>query len=491
MRTLSLQIVPKIYSLRKCPIAEVDIAKTTEVGTVSSLAKSKKVKVEPKIPNSEDVSIVKSSAHKSKKVKVEPEIPQSVVTDPDLEDVSIVKVSAYKSTIVKVEPEFPQSVVTVTSSVRSKKHKPAVVTNENQGITPKVAQVDENAAIVVGQSKGRNGTKNIRQIKQTRTSVLGPMQITGSDDDELDADEVDFHRRQAEAVAKLKLQQEQQKQTPKEKLEVMIKQEQQKQKAANIKSAKGRKSQLQKQKQQSRSEWFNPEKYDTKRIRHPPPVKKVPLEGAQIYCGKCNEVFDDVSELTAHEKTCYVGRHYKCPQPGCSHVNAQKSLLHQHIKAVHYCDPFLCTICAETFVYKKSLDKHLKRVHKAGPQSFKYVCPECGKGTDDRTQYGIHLEGHDHLRRYSCNVCGQVFYAQSQLTTHLKNSCVSSTNTSSSFECSVCRQHYKTEDRYREHFRSDHINTENLKPYFCEDCISRYYTESGFQRHQDRCKGIV
>ena len=461
MSALSLQIAPKIYSLRKWP----------------------------KIPKSEDVSIEKSSAHKSKKVKVEPEIPQSVVTDPELEDVSVEKSSAHKSKKVKVEPEFPQSVVTVTSSsVRSKKCKLAVVTNENQGI---VATVDENAAIVVGQSKGRNGTKNIRQIKQTRKSVLGPMQITGSDDEELDADEADFRKRQAAAVAKLKLQQEQQKQTQKEQLEVMIKQEQQKQKAANIKSAKGSKSQLQKQKQQSRSEWFDPEKYDTKWIRHPPPVKKVLPAGAEIYCGKCNEVFDDVSELTAHEKTCYVGRRYKCPQPGCSHVNAQKSLLHQHIKAVHYCDPFLCTICAETFVYKKSLDKHLKRVHKVGPQSFKYVCPECGKGTDDRTEYGIHLDRHNNLKRYSCNVCGQAFYAQSQLTTHLKNSCVSSTNTSSSFECSVCGQHYKTEDRYREHFRSDHINTENPKPYFCEDCISRFYTESGFQRHQDRCKGIV
>ena len=289
---MSLQIAPKIYSLRK----------------------------RPKIPELEDVSIEKSSAHKSKKVKVEPEIPQSVVTDPKSEDVSVEKSSAHKSKKVKVEPEFPQSVVTVTSSsVRSKKHKLAVVTNENQGI---IATVDENATIVVGQSKGRNGTKNIRQIKQTRKSVLGPMQITGSDDEELDADEADFHKRQATAVAKLKLQQEQQKQTQKEQLEVMIKQEQQKQKAANIKSAEGSKSQLQKQKQQSHSEWFDPEKYDTKWIRHPPPVKKVLPAGAEIYCGKCNEVFDDVSELTAHEKICYVGRCYKCPQPGCSHVNA-------------------------------------------------------------------------------------------------------------------------------------------------------------------------
>ena len=136
-------------------------------------------------------------------------------------------------------------------------------------------------------------------------------------------------KRQAAAVAKLKLQQEQQKQ-----------------KAANIKSAKGSKSQLQKQKQQSRSEWFDPEKYDTKQIRHPPPVKKVLPAGAEIYCRKCNEVFDDVSELTAHEKTCYVGRHYKCPQPGCSHVTVHENLcyistLKPYIIAIHSYVPFV------------------------------------------------------------------------------------------------------------------------------------------------------
>ena len=211
MSALSLQIAPKIYSLKKWP----KIPKSKDVSVEKSSAhKSKKVKVEPEIPQSvvtdpesEDVSVVKPSANMSKKVKVEPEIPQSVVTDPESEDVSVVKPSAHKSKKVKVEPEIPQSVVTVTSSsVMSKKCKLAVVTDENQGIAPKVAKVDENAAIVVGQSKGRNGTKNIRQIKQTRKSVLRPMQITGSDDEELDADEADFCKRQAAAVAKLKLQ---------------------------------------------------------------------------------------------------------------------------------------------------------------------------------------------------------------------------------------------------------------------------------------------
>ena len=240
MSALSLQIAPKIYSLRKrTAVAEVDVEK------------SKNLKVEPKVPDAADVTIVR----KSTRVKVEQEMPQSVVSDPDSEDISI-KSSAEKFTRVTVEPE-----IVTSRNVRSKKRKiAAVVTNESLGLPPKIAHVDENA-IVVGQTKGRNGTKKIRQIKQTKPSVLGPKQITESGDEELDPDEADFRKRQAE----LKLQQQQQ--TPKENVEVLlIKQDQKKQKAANRKSAKGSKCDLQKQKQQSHSEWFDPQKYDTKQI---------------------------------------------------------------------------------------------------------------------------------------------------------------------------------------------------------------------------------
>ena len=121
----------------------------------------------------------------------------------------------------------------------------------------------------------------------------------------------------------------------------------------------------------------------------------------------------------------------------------------------------------------------------------KYNCPDCGKGTDDKTEYSVHLAHHENLKRYKCNVCSQAFYSQSQLMTHVKNSCVSTTTTTKSFKCSVCGHQSKTEDRYREHFRSAHILSEDPQPFFCEDCISRYYSESSFNRHQGKCTGIV
>ena len=85
----------------------------------------------------------------------------------------------------------------------------------------------------------------------------------------------------------------------------MIKQEQRKQKAANTKSTKGSKSELQKQKQPSHSEWFDPKKYDTKQVRHPPVVKKVLPADAEIYCIKPDtpiNVYAQFCQFTAKSK---------------------------------------------------------------------------------------------------------------------------------------------------------------------------------------------
>ena len=80
-----------------------------------------------------------------------------------------------------------------------------------------------------------------------------------------------------------------------------------------------------------------------------------------IFCTKCDEIFQTVDELVSHEKTCYKGHRYPCTWPGCVHINSQKSLLCQHVKGVHEKNPYRCSLCPdETFIYKKSHDKHVK-----------------------------------------------------------------------------------------------------------------------------------
>ena len=48
------------------------------------------------------------------------------------------------------------------------------------------------------------------------------------------------------------------------------------------------------------------------RIRLPKKEKKELPADADIYCMKCNSVFDSTQELSDHEKNCYTGRRYPC-----------------------------------------------------------------------------------------------------------------------------------------------------------------------------------
>ena len=203
-----------------------------------------------------------------------------------------------------------------------------------------------------------------------------------------------------------------------------------------------------------------------------------------VSCSKCNKVFEEVDELELHEKKCFVGRRYPCKYPGCGHVNSQNSLLNEHVKGVHENNPFKCNVCSETFIYWKSLKKHEKRSHVAKPDSkhmFKYNCTECDFVSDDKTEFQTHIDRHMQLKRYKCNVCAMAFFTQSQLTKHLKKSCT--TLIGYKYECSVCGKRLKSEDRYREHFYSQHVLNQPQKMYYCEICISRFFSERGLQIH--------
>ena len=112
----------------------------------------------------------------------------------------------------------------------------------------------------------------------------------------------------------------------------------------------------------ARSEWFDPNLYDTKRIKHEPKSNSDgPPPGCELYCSKCYKPFTDEDTLKKHEKKCYKKYSYPCQHPDCDHVNSQKSLMHQHYKGVHLNDPFRCRICDETFIYYKSRSKHEKK----------------------------------------------------------------------------------------------------------------------------------
>ena len=223
--------------------------------------KSKKVKVEPEVIESEAVSKTElpppPKKSKKVKVKVEPEVIES-------EEVSKTESPPPPKNSKKSTLEAKVSQPVVTSSTRTKKCKADHVNDENKCVPSKVAIVGGNGALVVGHTKGVK--KNIREIKQTEKQVLVPKQLVGSDDKELEADEQEFQKSQTKSVVKV---------VSSKSKNQKVKVEPDPQQKTNTKNKRSKnKTELQKQRDQSRSEWFDPQKYDTKRIKHPPVIKK-------------------------------------------------------------------------------------------------------------------------------------------------------------------------------------------------------------------------
>ena len=232
-----------------------------------------------------------------------------------------------------------------------------------------------------------------------------------------------------------------------------------------------------------RKTWFHPDRFDTSRIKHPKKVIKELPDDTEIFCVKCNEVFETSDDLVVHEKNCFKGRRYAYTfEGGCNCTFSQKSLMHQHLKVVHFDDPFKCDFCTQTFMYKKSLDSHLNQQHQQKEKDkFKYRCSECDKATDDLTQFKVHINRHQDIKPYKCNICNQkCFYLQSQLMDHLKR-CRSLPELK--YECSVCGKKFLQEDRYREHFKAQHVDTVKGEIYYCETCIICMFTVKAYNRH--------
>ena len=73
-------------------------------------------------------------------------------------------------------------------------------------------------------------------------------------------------------------------------------------------------------------------------------------------------------------------------------VFSQKSIMLQYVEGVHKNNPFICSICKETYIFKKVLDAHVKHAHATKKTVYKYMCTKCGKCFDNKAHYQIHAD---------------------------------------------------------------------------------------------------
>ena len=242
-----------------------------------------------------------------------------------------------------------------------------------------------------------------------------------------------------------------------------------------------------KRKRTDPAEWVDPNIYPTKRIKHEPVVKSEPIDdadGSIIFCTKCNKVFLSVDDLQKHEKSCYKGRRYNCFFQGCDKSFSQRSIMHQHYKGVHQRNPFRCPHCNAPYIFTKVMNHHIKTEHKNDEVKWKYNCTRCTFHTDNKSEFQIHTDRHDDIKRYVCGKCEHRTFSQSQLTLHM-NSCISGIT----YDCDECGATYQQKSYLKKHFHDTHVEGKGVL--YDDICIRIFKYKQQYKKHMKKEHNVV
>lgn len=146
--------------------------------------------------------------------------------------------------------------------------------------------------------------------------------------------------------------------------------------------------------------------------------------------------YDDRTEFPCHlcdyvgKKECHLEYHIKRNHSQkliCEICNKQFGYnwdLKRHREQVHAEASFFCHICSKAYKVKKSFDEHL-RSHEEGYVKSRFPCTECDKSFSAKQVLDNHIKI-KHLgvkqkekQRYLCQTCGQEFYHKYSYLSHM------------------------------------------------------------------------
>ncbi|XP_059561722.1 zinc finger protein 343 isoform X1 [Myotis daubentonii] len=188
--------------------------------------------------------------------------------------------------------------------------------------------------------------------------------------------------------------------------------------------------------------------------------------------GSCNEHELDCSlkpHFAVHQVTLSEEKPYVCRECGRGFNN--KSNLNRHHRTHSMEKPYVCGDCGRGFSLMAILVHH-QRTH-SGEKP--YVCKECGRGFSKKSNLNRHTETHSEEKPYLCRECGQSFRNNSVLIRHQWIH-----SGEKPYVCPECGRGFAYKSTLRKHQRTH----SGEKPYICQECGHGFGEKSSFIRHQ-------
>lgn len=129
----------------------------------------------------------------------------------------------------------------------------------------------------------------------------------------------------------------------------------------------------------------------------------------------CQSRFFSSSDLKIHMRMHLGDKPYKCDE--CADAFISKSALSRHIKAVHSDHyAFTCEVCGKQFKFITRYKDHF--LTHCDPT---YECGICGKSFRKESSFKFHMNIHLNIRPYKCSVCKLSFHSTEARRTHVKS----------------------------------------------------------------------
>ena len=178
-------------------------------------------------------------------------------------------------------------------------------------------------------------------------------------------------------------------------------------------------------------------------------------------------------KLQQHMLDCHSGIEYKCDL--CPVTCHTKQLRDDHWNRAHGEKNFKCEHCDMRFYAKGLMRLHMSNIHL---KDKKKTCPICGEvfGTDHNT-YVAHMNRHNNIRPYPCEVCAKGFLTPKALKTHMNSH-------TRPYKCDQCALGFASKDEVDKHVDRVHLGIQQECRHGCGFQTSLLSNRS---RHEKQC----
>ena len=196
----------------------------------------------------------------------------------------------------------------------------------------------------------------------------------------------------------------------------------------------------------------------------------------KIECTKCNDKFDNVTDLNEHVITC-SGESKKFSCPNCELKWASGPVLNLHLKIDHKMPEIhTCDRCGKCLKKKVSLLSHIKVDH----DNIKdHVCHLCGRGFARQQGLQFHIKRvHENTGKHFCDRCPFKAITRPELDIHINEVHTKAIK----FHCDQCNFYCYRKGGLAAHVKNVHLK---LRPHRCEVCGQAFVRRKELEKHKD------